>query len=236
MHQKRRPARAPTGLRRVVLSLVLTSLSVIALLGLGGCESPYPGEPSEMGPEPGRLEAVPSGPSLQVGEMAPDFTLRDLEGRPARLSDYRGRMPVLVEFGSITCPIVTDRVSQLDTLAQDYQGEAQFWFIYGNEEHPGQGEMRSSSFGTFQALPQVQDYGERCGRAQLFRSTVQTSRRVLVDEDGAGSVAARYGFRGHGIVLVDIQGRIGWIGTGLSNLADLMEALAGPPSPRRDGA
>jgi hypothetical protein len=37
-----------------------------------------------------------------LGEAAPDFTLRDVEGKPFRLSDLAGRVPVLIEFGSFT--------------------------------------------------------------------------------------------------------------------------------------
>jgi len=35
-------------------------------------------------------------PSVLVNQPAPDFSLPDLEGRPFRLSDYRGRKHVLL--------------------------------------------------------------------------------------------------------------------------------------------
>src|SRR5262249_10849317 len=148
-------------LRRGVLSVVLSSLGVTAAVVLVGCAAPSPGPQSAAGPEQGPGEAAPPGPPLQVGETAPDFTLRDLDGRQVRLSDYRGRMPVVIEFGSLSCPIVTGRAGDLDTLAQDSRGKAQFWFVYANEAHPGHGEMRTCSYGTCRALPQVQDYDDR---------------------------------------------------------------------------
>jgi hypothetical protein len=37
-----------------------------------------------------------------VGEVAPEFTLRDVDGKPFRLADEAGRVPVLIEFGSLT--------------------------------------------------------------------------------------------------------------------------------------
>ena len=39
----------------------------------------------------------------QVGDMASDFELRDVSGEhPVRLSDFRGRRPVALVFGSFT--------------------------------------------------------------------------------------------------------------------------------------
>jgi peroxiredoxin len=43
----------------------------------------------------------PSAP--KVGDLAPDFELRDVDGEnPIRLSDFRGRKPVALVFGSFT--------------------------------------------------------------------------------------------------------------------------------------
>ncbi len=38
----------------------------------------------------------------QVGTTAPDFTLRDLEGKPVSLSGFKGKEHVVLEFGSVT--------------------------------------------------------------------------------------------------------------------------------------
>jgi hypothetical protein len=40
--------------------------------------------------------------SLRAGEEAPDFELPTLEGKRVRLSSYRGKKHLLLEFGSIT--------------------------------------------------------------------------------------------------------------------------------------
>ena len=39
---------------------------------------------------------------LKAGDMAPDFTLRGLEGKPVALSSFRGEQPVFLIFGSYT--------------------------------------------------------------------------------------------------------------------------------------
>ena len=39
----------------------------------------------------------------KVGDIAPDFNLRDANGQnPVRLSDFRGKKPVALIFGSFT--------------------------------------------------------------------------------------------------------------------------------------
>ena len=39
----------------------------------------------------------------KVGDIAPDFELRDINGKnPVRLSDFRGQKPVALIFGSYT--------------------------------------------------------------------------------------------------------------------------------------
>lgn len=35
---------------------------------------------------------------LKVGDVAPDFTLRDLTGKPVKLSDFRGKNNVVLAF------------------------------------------------------------------------------------------------------------------------------------------
>ena len=40
---------------------------------------------------------------LSVGNVAPDFSLRTLDGQTVRLSDFRGK-PVIVNFWTTWCP------------------------------------------------------------------------------------------------------------------------------------
>ncbi len=36
--------------------------------------------------------------TLKIGDMAPDFTLPDQEGKPVKLSDFRGKKNVVLAF------------------------------------------------------------------------------------------------------------------------------------------
>jgi len=53
---------------------------------------------------------------LGAARLAPDFTLRDREGRPWQLSKQRGRV-VVINFWSITCPPCLEEMPSLLDLA-----------------------------------------------------------------------------------------------------------------------
>ena len=75
---------------RVILPLVL----LLALIA-GGCQTSSE-PPDETGP------SVP-GEGTQIGNLAPDFQLKDLDGKTVSLSDLRGK-PVLLNFWATRCP------------------------------------------------------------------------------------------------------------------------------------
>ncbi|MBN1669153.1 MAG: TlpA family protein disulfide reductase [Anaerolineales bacterium] len=63
------------------------------------------------------ISALPQ--DLEVGNLAPDFELFDINGQPHRLSDYRGQ-PVLLNFWALWCgpckaemPLLQQRYSEL---------------------------------------------------------------------------------------------------------------------------
>ena len=79
-------------------------LLLAALFGCGADDSERPSRLTGAFPltEP---SPEPTGvlPSAVVGQPAPNFTLKTMDGRTVSLSDYRGA-PVLVEFWASWCP------------------------------------------------------------------------------------------------------------------------------------
>lgn len=53
--------------------------------------------------------------------LAPSVTLRDVQGRSRRLSDYRGKI-VLLNFWATWCPPCRAEVPELVRLQRDYRG------------------------------------------------------------------------------------------------------------------
>jgi len=70
---------------------VVMAAAVLALAGSLAAQKPPPGArmPQEGGPK--------------VGTAAPDFTLKNLDGKgEVKLSSFRGKQPVVLIFGSYT--------------------------------------------------------------------------------------------------------------------------------------
>lgn len=60
---------------------------------------------------------------LQVGDPAPDFELLDEEGKPTRLSSFRGQSVVLVFFPAAFSPICTQELKSITARRGDYERE-----------------------------------------------------------------------------------------------------------------
>ena len=52
----------------------------------------------------GAMLIATAAPKITAGQKAPDFALKSTTGKTVKLSDYRGKNVVLVEFFSTTCP------------------------------------------------------------------------------------------------------------------------------------
>lgn len=74
---------------------------------------------------------------VDVGDQAPDFALSDQHGRPVRLSDYRGKRPVVVVFYPLafsrTC--LTELCTLRDELADFETSEAQVLAVSVDSHH-----------------------------------------------------------------------------------------------------
>jgi peroxiredoxin len=128
-----------------------------------------------------------------VGHQAPDFDLMDLDAKGVRLSELRGR-PVVLEFGSYTCPIFSDRVPSMEQLAREHT-EATFLVIYVREAHPGEHQLQHRSL------------GEKRVAAHKLALEEALARRVLVDSL-EGQVHRLYGGAWNPVYVIGPDGRV----------------------------
>jgi len=71
-----------------------------------------------------------------LGELAPDFTLSDLDGNPVSLSSLIGTKPIVLQLVSHTCPVYRYRRFGMGKLYREYAGKAHFLLVYTQEAHP----------------------------------------------------------------------------------------------------
>jgi len=65
-----------------------------------------------------------SGPGAKerpgVGALAPDFALPDLNSTPVKLSDYRGRKAVFLNFWASWCPTCQEEMPTMEALYRQF--------------------------------------------------------------------------------------------------------------------
>ncbi len=70
------------------------------------------------------LRAQESG--IPVGNLAPGAKLETLDGKPAELKDYIGKMPVVMEFWATWCPNCKELEPAMLSVQKKYAGKVQF--------------------------------------------------------------------------------------------------------------
>jgi tetratricopeptide (TPR) repeat protein len=84
----------------------------------------------------GQLQEASNGGGPAIHAMAPDFELADAAGkRNVRLSEFWGKSPVVLVFGSYTCPNLRDSADELNSLYHRYGYRTPFFLVYIREAH-----------------------------------------------------------------------------------------------------
>jgi hypothetical protein len=157
-------------------------------------------------PEPPRGGRLPATKGPRVGDIAPGFELLDLEGNTVSLASLRGK-PVVIEFGSYTCPVFRRKVDEIDQLRRDF-GDAVHWvLVYTREAHPVDGLVAPRNTREGIEIPQHTSYEKRLACAKACAKSLGLNLRVLVDgfEDKVTQAWAGYPNRGY---VIDAQGRV----------------------------
>ena len=86
----------------------------------------------------GRLESVlVGGRPLEVGDRAPDFTIKTLEGKELKLADFRGKY-VLLDFWASWCAPCLAEMPNLQAIQDQYATDPRFVVIgLSLDDQPG---------------------------------------------------------------------------------------------------
>ena len=130
----------------------------------------------------------------QLGDKAPDGMVSEMNGTKRRLLDFEGKFLVL-EMGSITCPLFQDRRGGMDGIAKTYP-EFSHAVLYVREAHPG--ALR----------PEHKCQADKQANAEALVSDGE-ARDVFVD-DMSGSVHQAYGGYPNSVFIINQNGCVLW--------------------------
>lgn len=152
--------------------------------------------------EIGSLQAGP-----KVEEVAPDFTLKSLDGQEVTLSKVVGPKPVVLIFGNFTCGPFRSQAGNIEKLFERYQDRANFYLVYVREAHPSDGWSMQSNQRVGIDLTQPKDTDSRRTIAATCRDRLKLDIPFLVDSVD-DTVGANYSGMPNRLYLIDQQGKI----------------------------
>ncbi len=125
------------------------------------------------------------------GEKAPDFELTTPSGEKRRLLDFDGDFLVL-EMGSITCPLFQSRRGIMGRLSEEFPGVASV-VLYVREAHPGT------------AIPSHRDFEDKLNAARRLKDEDGEGRLILID-DFDGPAHRAYGSMPNAVFIINRNG------------------------------
>lgn len=148
---------------------------------------------------------------LQAGDIYKDASLQTLDGETVRLSDYLRDKPLVLETGSMTCPMYAQSVPPMMTLIEKYPG-LDHVMMYVREAHPGE------------LQPQHRTEAEKIAAAKKTKRRYRDGRTILVD-DVNGTAHRFYGTMPNSIFVIAPDGTI--LFRSIWNNADEIDAILG---------
>ncbi len=121
---------------------------------------------------------------LEVGDVAPDFTLPRSDGAgEVTLSQFKGKKPVVLVFGSITCSPFRQKVMAVPAIYEKFNHDAEFFMVYIREAHPESIVEVAGENGDKQLKKFVQtdDYDSRLENAKTCSLLIKMPFPTLVD-------------------------------------------------------
>ena len=152
-------ARSPKPPRRLATLAILAMLVALAV-------------------SPGAARAQDSG--IEVGSPAPDARLETLGGKPAALSQWIGKTPIVMEFWATWCPNCKQLEPHLTAMHRKYGTQVQFVTVAVSiNQTPARVKQYVDKYGT----PGVVLF-DRKGEASGAYDVAATSFVVIIDRAG----------------------------------------------------
>lgn len=134
---------------------------------------------------------VTKGSGPKVNEMAPLFALPDAAtGKKVSLTDFRGKSPLVIVFGSYTCPNFRSSSDSLKRLYRTYGARIPFLLVYIREAHASGAWQSTRNVRDDIEMAPAANLTEKKGYASLCTRKLHLPFPALVDGmDGAVEAA-----------------------------------------------
>jgi len=153
-------------------------------------------------------EAAAKEGGPQFNTLAPDFDLPEVGAQHrVRLSDFRGKTPVVLVFGSYSCPNFRDSADALNAMFQHYGRQAHFFLVYIREAHVAdqwqstRNEREGVTVAPALTIKDKEDHAVMCTRK------LHVEFPALVDSMD-GSVEAAYAAWPSRVFVIGLDGRV----------------------------
>lgn len=150
--------------------------------------------------------------AARAGDPMPEFDLPTTNGTRIRRRDFAGRRPLLLIFGSLTCPMTKGSVSPLDRLHREFGEQVEFVTLYVREAHPGE------------RIGQTEILEGKVGHARTMQQLHGVRWTVAVD-DVDGTLHQALDAKPNAAFLVDASGTIVFRSLWAGDEAGLRRAL-----------
>ncbi|MGH9695625.1 MAG: deiodinase-like protein, partial [Bryobacteraceae bacterium] len=172
------------------------------------------------------IEAGPQAQAAMPSKPAPDFALPAVgSGKIIALRNYRGKSPVVLVFGSYSCPNFRAASSALEELYTKYGQRIPFLLVYIREAHTGESWESGRNTREGIKMEEAATFAEKVGHAAMCSRKLHLRFPAVVDKmDGA--VEKAYAAWPSRAVVVGIDGKTLY-NSGLTELdfhAEEMEA------------
>ena len=152
------------------------------------------------------MPVVKADAGVLVGQPAPPFALKKVDGSSLNLSGMKGRVIVL-EFGSWTSPAFRERASAMEKLKTEYGQRAQFFVVYMREAHAkGEWEVARNKDANIEAA-QPSTIEARTDLAKKAREQLKITVPIAIDTIG-NETATAFGAGANSAVVINRDGLI----------------------------
>ena len=206
---------------------------------IGLSQAPQPGDPVCNIPV---YQGDMDSSGYHTGDTVPDFTLYKTNGDSVRLADMLSSgLPVLLVGGNYTCPVFRNRLNDLNSMANFYNGLLQVFVVYTVEAHPiidpspysGQVWVTSQNQTDGVLYRQPTTYGERLALVDSMTANHNIVPEILVDGP-CNEWWSNYGPAPNNAYLIDTNGIVsakqGWFHKPPSNMWCEIDSLLGTTS------